>query len=374
LAVHQTGREPLPTVTLTEEGEVQTYTFDWSGNAAPKHAAGGTNQPTADLGQGNMGIESYGAVYSFLYLEPTEIRVEILMPLLTFETWTQVPRKDRDFLEVAEQAAALPVLKEFFANHNQVVIDGLEVRPVVRRLDFYGVDFKDFAVAPEPRRLSAWTARIGAILAYSTKGLPHEVNLTWDLLNERVLAARAAVFAGPDAKTCRFTRYQPAFHWKNPGLSSLPTITPVLAKDPDEQARVRIAETLLKNIYRAFDYRDEKVIYDALAQSVEGELLAETYLKIRAGLLMQEQGGAVSQVQDVLLLKSAIANPRPGSYTANMQWRVTGTVEHWGHIHTRINAYEAVLGIRRQDNAWKITSIEVGKQERVSYQLKVRKF
>jgi hypothetical protein len=374
LTLHQAGSEPLPAVVLTGEGEVQTFTFDWSGAGAPKHSAGATNEAGMDQAPGNMGIESYGAVYAFLYVEPAEVRVEILMPLLTLETWTEVPRQDRNFLEVAEQQAALPALKEFFGSHNQVVIDGLEVRPVVRRLDFYGVDFKDFAVAAEPRRLSAWTARLGAILTYSTKGLPNQVAITWDLFNPRVPSARAAVFAGEDAKQCRFTHYQPTFTWNNPGLPSLPEIAPVLAKDPDEKTRASIAGTLLKNIYRAFDYRDEKVIYDALARSVEGEQLAETYLKIRAGLLMQEQGGAVSQVQNVRLLKSAIADSRPGSYTANVQWRVTGTLEHWGHIHTRINAYEAQLHIRRGAEAWKITGLEVGKQERVGYQLKVRKF
>ena len=61
-----------------------------------------------------MGIQSYGAIYAFLYIEPSEVRVEILMPVLTFETWTDLPRKDRNFLEVAEQQAALPALKEFF--------------------------------------------------------------------------------------------------------------------------------------------------------------------------------------------------------------------------------------------------------------------
>ena len=374
LTVRQTGNAPLPTVTLTGEGEVQTFRFDWSGTGAAKSPSGTTNEAAASQAPGDMGIESYGAIYAFLYVEPAEVRVEILMPVLTLETWNEVPRKDRNFLEVTEQQAAIPALKEFFGSHNQVVVDGLEVRPVVRRLDFYGLDFKDFAVAAEPRRLSAWTARLGVILTYSTKGLPNQVGVTWDLFNPKVLSVRAAVFAGEDAKRCRFTRYQPTFTWKNPGLPPLPEIAPVRAKDPDERTRINIAETLLKNIYRAFDYRDEKVIYDALARSVEGELLAETYLKIHAGLLMQEQGGAVSQVQSVELIDGTIGDSQPASYTANLKWRITGTVEHWGHIHTRINAYEALLRVHRGDEAWKITGIEVGKQERVSYQLKVRKF
>jgi hypothetical protein len=79
-------------------------------------------------------------------------------------------------------------------------------------------------------------------------------------------------------------------------------------------------------------------------------------------------------VEKVELLDSAIVDPQPASFSAQMKWRVTGTVEHWGHIHTRVNAYEALLRISRADGAWKITGMEVGKQERVSYQLKVRKF
>jgi hypothetical protein len=373
LTVNQAGAEPRPAVVLTGEGEVQTYAFDWSGAGLQPQGAVTANLAGSQAPP-NMGIESYGSVYAFLYIEPAEVRVEILMPLLTLETWMEAPRKDRNFLEVAEQQAALPAAKEFFRGRNKVVVDGLEVAPVVQRLDFYGVDFKDFAVAAEPRRLSAWTARVGAILSYSTKGMPRQVDITWELFNDRVLTARAAVFAGQEGKRVRLTLYQPTFTWKNPGAPPLPEIAPVRTTDPDDRTRASIAETLLKNIYRAFDYRDEKVIYDALARSVQGELLADTYLRIHGSLLMQEQGGAVARVELVEPLETRVSNAQSGAYTAQVKWQVTGTVEHWGHIHTRINAYEALLRIRRAAGAWKITGLEAGKQERVGYYLKVRKF
>ena len=103
-----------------------------------------------------------------------------------------------------------------------MVIDGLEVRPLVRRLDFYGVDFKDFAVAAEPRRLSAWTARVGAILTYSTKGMPAQVAITWDLFNDRVLErARRRLCRRRSQTLSDFTRYQPTFTWKNPGAAAI---------------------------------------------------------------------------------------------------------------------------------------------------------
>ena len=373
LSVSQDGAEPRPTVVLSGEGEVKTYEFVWSG-AGPQPQGAATGDTTGAEAPRNMGIESYGSVYAFLYVEPAEVRIEVLMPLLTLETWMEVPRKDRNFLEVAEQQAALPAVREFFRGHNKVVVDGLEVAPVVQRIEFYGVDFTDFAVAAEPRRLSAWTARVGAILTYSTKGMPQRVDFTWELVNDRVLSARAAVFAGQSGQRVRFTLYQPTFTWKNPGAPPLPEIAPVRTPNPDDRTRGIIAETLLKNIYRAFDYRDEKVIYDALARSVGGELLADTYLKIHGGLLMQEQGGAVARVQLVEPRETHISNAQSAAYTAQVKWQVTGTVEHWGHIHTRVNAYEAVLRISRAHGAWKITGLEVGKQERVGYYLKVRKF
>jgi len=365
--------EPQPTVVLTGEGEVRAYEFDWSGAGPPAPGAPGRERASKAAASG-MGLESYGSVYAFLYIEPAEVRLEVLMPLLTLETWTEVPRKDRSFLEVAEQQAALPAVREFFRGRNKLLVDGLEVTPVVQRIDFYGVDFTEFAVAAEARRLGAWNARVGAILSYSTKGMPRRVDLRWDLFNDRVQSARAAVLAGQEGKRIRFTPSQPSFTWIRPGEPGPPDIAPVRTADPDEPTRASIAETLLKNIYRAFDYRDEKVIYDALARSVGGELLADTYLKIHGGLLMQEQGGAVARVQLVEPLGTRITEARSGAYTAQVKWQVTGTVEHWGHIHTRINAYEAVLRISRAGGDWKITGLEVGKQERVGYFLKVREF
>ena len=100
-----------------------------------------------------MGISSYSATYTFVYIENEEVRVEILMPLLTLEMWQPVARTNPDFLEVSEQIAARGPLEKFFTGQNELKIDGVVVKPKLDRLDFYGVDFKDFAMRAEPRRL-----------------------------------------------------------------------------------------------------------------------------------------------------------------------------------------------------------------------------
>ena len=107
-------------------------------------------------------------------------------------------------------------------------------------------------------------------------------------------------------------------------------------------------------------------MYDALAQSVQGELLTDLYLKIKQGLVMQEQGGVVAQVREVKVVQSepGAARNKTG-FTERVTWQVEGTVEHWGHIHTRVNEYTADLGIAPAGGAWKITALNVVRQSQV---------
>ena len=63
----------------------------------------------------------------------------------------------------------------------------------------------------------------------------------------------------------------------------------------NEAQALAIFVPLHANIYRAFDYGGESDVYDALAQSVQGELLDRTYRDVRRSLALQEAGGAVDR-------------------------------------------------------------------------------
>jgi hypothetical protein len=223
----------------------------------------------------------------------------------------------------------------------------------------------------EPRRLSAWTARVGVILTYATKGAPGRVDLKWTLFNNEMLAARAVIFAYD--KGSRFTFYprQPLFTWDNPGAPPLPAVSAI---STGEKSREAVAESLLRNVYRAFDYHNESDIYDALARSVQGDLLADLYLKIKQGLIMQEQGGAVARVREVKVVRTepAEGNSKNG-FAERVTWQVEGTVEHWGHIHMRVNEYSADLEIEPAGGSWKITAMKVSRQSQVKSAVLLRK-
>ena len=156
------------------------------------------------------------------------------------------------------------------------------------------------------------------------------------------------------------------------GLSFLP-LTWIYVSNPfgngtkqtSEQSGA-IVQGLLQNVYRSFDYREEGDIYDALEQSVAGDLLTNVYLEVQKALQLKSQGGASTKVKEVELIKSEIEPAETGGgFVSNCQWTVLGSVGHWGHIHQRKNRYDAVIAVQAIDGVWKLTEMELLDEERL---------
>lgn len=143
------------------------------------------------------------------------------------------------------------------------------------------------------------------------------------------------------------------------------------ARLPNDAEASEIFQPLHANIYRAFDYTDESDVYDALAQSVHGDLLDRLYNEIYRSLIMQEEGGAVARVQAVKPLETEIESigllppdDDPG-FSVVTRWQVEGAVFHWGHSHHRTNEYQARYGVRATDAGWRIADSQVLEQRRI---------
>ena len=132
----------------------------------------------------------------------------------------------------------------------------------------------------------------------------------------------------------------------------------------DERA-TQVVSGILHNIYRAFDFRDEEQIYDVLARSAEGELLARIYLETRRGLELANQGGARAKVKGVELTQLEASPGRGGGFTATATWVVRGSVGHWGHLHERTNRYRAEFDVRPIEGTWKVAALELLQEERL---------
>lgn len=136
----------------------------------------------------------------------------------------------------------------------------------------------------------------------------------------------------------------------------------------EDQARA-VFTPLHANLYRAFDFEREGDVYDALARSVEGDLLDQLFDQVYRSLRNEDAGGAVSRVRSVEVLEAVVSDlaavgGRP-SFEVEALWQVEGAVVHWGHAHTRTNEYRARYGVRGGEQGWRIFSTQVLAERRV---------
>ena len=122
---------------------------------------------------------------------------------------------------------------------------------------------------------------------------------------------------------------------------------------------------LLRNVYRAFEFRDESVIYDELNKSVDGDLLEEIYLEILGSLELENAGGPRIRVSEVALRDILDEEKgQKGTHWATAEWVTVGEVTHWGHTHERTNKYRARFGLYPVQGEWKIGDLKLLSEER----------
>lgn len=429
LTVQQEGF-PWSKAMAVGKGRVLTLGFSWDGGK-PSYL---TEKPKpAHEGDGVADeFSAVESVYSFLYLDDFEVRHELLLPLYLLERFHEIPRAEFGLLTVAEQDAARPALEAFLKARLSATVNGLEVAPEIRQIQFLSTRFKDLAAIDARQDVVAPLTRVSVLLAYGAKSGLRALRLTWPHFDTKLTEVYTQVFEGEDVSAHRFTPKEPGFAWtapegrewarivevqtESPEPLRLPLIALAAAgllallglvrlarrrglpaalwlgvlavcaagclpfawletpfagglgvrKPTDDEARA-IFQTLHGNLYRAFDYRDEGEIYDALEKSVAGDLLATLYLQVHESLTIQEQGGARAKIVRVEVQNAAPNWPQPESdaFEVEASWTVDGSVEHWGHVHARANAYAARFRIEPREGRWKIVALQVGRQERV---------
>ena len=369
----------------------------------------------------------FAPMSGFIYVEPYEVRKEIILRPKDLQDWVDLGLDGRDTIPVAMQPGLMQTAAEFLRGRHKVVIDGREVVPELARINFLERSLRASRVIEPPRELDVYSAILGVIFVYPTEGLPENVTMDWDLFNERirVVPTSAVDQAGPFPVLLE--PELPALEWKNFLKNPvLPTLVEI-RRPPSSAARLlgatrwlllsggivlavwlllrnrrgaiglaasasgaaaavlvggiafwigggagvsdekakEVVAGLLHNIYRAFDYRQEERIYDTLDRSVSGDLLERIYLETRKGLELANQGGARAKVKEIELLEIASRPGEGGAVTATTTWNVHGSVGHWGHVHRRSNRYQAELNIAPVDGVWKLTALEILDEQRL---------
>ena len=362
----------------------------------------------------------------FLYVEPYEVRVEIIARPRDVQQWEDIGVEGLDTIPVAIQEDVKMRVADFFARNLDFTIDGEPIEPELDRVNFLERTLRTSTVISPARDLDAAAATLGAIFLQPMTDYPQEAKVTWNLFPDRVerIPGAATDEAGPlrfflqaddnvlwwknflknpnvptlvevDAPPSTAIKGAMLLSWvavailgifvlrnailasrgKMPWKKVVATAAVLLAAAggtigvsssagiSNERAGA-IVTALLHNVYRAFDYRDEETIYETLDQSVDGDLLAEIYIETQKRLQLASQGGARAKVQELDLVEIE-AEPAGSGFLATCTWNLGASVGHWGHIHQRRNQYTAELVIEAVDGVWKITGMELIAEERL---------
>ena len=369
----------------------------------------------------------YAPMSGFLYVEPYEVRKEIIARPIDLQQWVDLGLAGHSTIPADLQPELRRRAAEFLRAHHPVTIDGERIEPELARVHFLERTLKSSRVIDPPVDLNVHSAVLGVIFVYPTDGMPQQVTMDWDLWGARVerIPVAAVDPAGPlpsylerDWRVLEWTNFL-----KNPVL---PTLA-VLEAPPSAAARAlwslrwvllaavggtalwavrraqrpaaarraalaapvgllllvaaglawsytarisqvranEIVSGLLHNVYRAFDFRDEERIFDALDRSAEGALLEQLFLETRRGLELASQGGARAKVKQIELLALDAEPGDGGGFVARATWNVAGSVGHWGHVHQRRNQYRAELAVAPRDGTWKLVDVEILEEQRL---------
>lgn len=377
----------------------------------------------------NLWRQYKSPISAFLYVEPFEVRKEIVIRPKDLEQWVDLGLEGRDVIPVDEQDELKARVIEFLEQRNPVTIDGRPAEGFLDRAHFIYRTLRTSGVVDPPRDLDVTSATLGVIWVYPTESLPDSAAMTWELFDDRIPRIPGAVTDEAGALPYFLTEDDNVLGWQNfltnptvPGLVPVeepPTggrvpalillvtaivglvLTVVLASRSfrsgagiprwglpvgivlllaiafsaprvarsgqlSEDETRTVVSGLLLNVYKAFDYRQESAIYDALARTTSGDLLTDVYLETRRSLELANQGGARAKVR-TLEVTDATNDPidGSGSFRSRATWNVHGSVGHWGHVHQRVNRYDAELQVEVVDGAWKITQLDVLQEERL---------
>jgi hypothetical protein len=147
----------------------------------------------------NLKRHHKSALMSFLYVEPYEVRHEILTRVKDLEAWMDLGLRGDQYIEVDELEPLKQRIGEFLLGRNPVLVDGEALKPILDRTNYVKVALTGIQLMEKPERLEISTAIIGVIITYITDGMPQEVTVDWELFTEQVnrVPATATDPAGP---------------------------------------------------------------------------------------------------------------------------------------------------------------------------------
>jgi hypothetical protein len=154
-------------------------------------------------------------ISAFLYVEPYEVRKEIVLRPRDLQGWVDLGLDGKEILTIDEQEDVKRKVVEFLAERTPVTIDGMAVEGTLDRVHFIYRNLRTSGVIDPPRDLDLISATLGVIFYYPTSGLPKEVTLEWELFDDRIVRIPASATDEAGALPYVLFPDDPVLKWQN---------------------------------------------------------------------------------------------------------------------------------------------------------------
>jgi hypothetical protein len=190
----------------------------------------------------NLKRHHASALMTFIYIEPYEVRHEVLTRVKDLEEWMDLGLRGDEYIELDELEPLKQRIGEFMLERNKVQIDGEAGEPILDRTNYVTVGIQGIRIVEAPERLEISTAIIGVILTYITDGIPREVTVDWELFTDQVQRVPATstdpagplpTFITPDDNVHTWTNYLKNY--------TLPTVEAVAVAGSVGQLEIPVA-------------------------------------------------------------------------------------------------------------------------------------
>ncbi|WP_228720047.1 hypothetical protein [Methylococcus geothermalis] len=334
------------------------------------------NDPWRSRFEDSGRLRRHSAPRSFLYVEPYEVRHEVLLRLEDLAPYLRFKPKDPQNLGAGERESLKQAAGDFLRTRNPVRVNGTVVEAQLDRVEFLRFDRQGMQKAGDTEPLYPASALVGAILVYLTEAPAETVDLQWELFGPGLERRPVTLYFGKESFEFDATPRDPVFRWSaEEALGLAPEVEPPAPAPDDEhgvpalrfqaaavaflcaawlarrkhpvlagtglaaavaamlfpqalgltgqpearaeafprpQVRPRL-EALLHNVYRAYALPGEEAGYDRLAMSLDGPLLEEVYLRQRRAVMARNQGlGGEGRVSRIEVLGDGLATRKLG--------------------------------------------------------------
>ncbi|MBT6725057.1 MAG: hypothetical protein HOB20_17640 [Planctomycetaceae bacterium] len=356
-------------------GQVYTVQLDWDNPPTRRPDLAALKAAKQRQLRDRLGIASYSSLYSFLYVSRREVRHEILIPVLTLQEWFGIEREDPDFLSVKEQEVVADQVFDVILG-NQMQINGKQIKPDLVRANFFGLDIRDFALNKPPRPINIYQARIGIIVSYPAReGLLETMAMQWNSYNKYAPVLRSTVFVkGQQSFGHFFVKDAPTCSFDLPKLkvNRLPPIRIGLkSKSLSVEQAQALANQVIQRVYSTVNLVSPRDRYRQLADLGLGEYGETMFLELEKSLRIAEQGGSVMEVHSTEVTE--LKYLRDGDQLLiEATWDLVGSVQHWGHIHTRRDTFTGTIQLNAERGHWAMESFLTTDQKRHPIETQVR--